>query len=562
MSTTLVTQLQNENDFGKVLTNAYFLNQKKLVKHQIDGYDNFIENKLYEILEEYNSNPKNIIYAEYDKELGKNRYEYHIKFGKIYISKPVVQDDQSILRQMFPNDARLQKLTYSLTIKVDIYHKLVKHGQGGTMEQTEFTPLLGHSIGKIPLMLQSKYCVLSEVSNKTLSDMGEDIYDYGGYFIVNGQEKVVVAQERQAENMVYCFKQGKGQSKFSHKCEIRSVSETNPFNVKNAEVKLTAKEGNIGRTLKVKIQGMRQELPLFVIFRALGIISDKQIVESILYSLSDTEVVAYLELIRPSIDEASQIRDQQTALEYCSKYVILQGGVKPSTFQTSSYKLWQTYTTIIDEFLPHLGKSPVKKAYFLGYMTYRLLHSYLNDDYADRDSFLNKRVDTTGELMAFLFRKHFQKMMREVEQKCKAELMKVTKHGDLASSLGRKIKKSDIESGMKYGLSTGNWGLQSKDNKKGVARMLNRLSYLSFLSDLRKVQAPMNKTLKSQQPRLLHSTQWGRICPAETPEGAPIGIAKHLSMMTVITVASSSEPVRNFLQKFLHSVLVLLEHMV
>ena len=547
MSTSLISEIQNENVFGKIITNAYFEERRKLVKHQIDGFDNFIDNKLYEIFDEYNANPKNIIYADFDKELGKNRYEYHIKFGKIYVSKPIVQDDQSIVRQMFPNDARLQKLTYSLTIKVDIYHKMVINHPSGQSEEREFTPLLMHPIGKIPLMLQSKYCVLSENSNKTLAEMGEDKYDYGGYFIVNGAEKVVVAQERKAENMVFNFQQGKGQSKFSHKCEISSLSETNPFNVKGAEVKLTAKEGTIGRTIKVKIQGMRQELPLFVVFRALGVISDKQIVEFILYSLSDSDVAPYLELIRPSIDEASQIHDEQTALEYCSKYVILQSGIKPSTFQSSAYKLWQTRQIIIEEFLPHLGKNPIKKAYFLGYMTNKLLRSYLNEDYADRDSFLNKRVDTTGELMAFLFRNYFKKMMKEVETKCKAELSNVKRHGDLASSLARKIKKSDIESGMKYGLSTGNWGLQTKENKKGIARMLSRLSYLSFLSDLRKVQAPMSKTMKSQQPRLLHSTQWGRICPAETPEGAPIGIVKNLSLMTVVTVSSSSEPVRAYL---------------
>jgi DNA-directed RNA polymerase II subunit RPB2 len=546
MSTTLISKTQQQNELGKVLTNSYFLDKKKLVKHQLDGFDNFIDTKLYEILEEYNSNPKNVIYADYDKELGKNRLEYHIKFGKIYISKPVVQDDQNILRQMFPNDARLQKLTYSLTVKVDIYHKLVEHQtQGGAPKETQFQPLLNHSIGKIPLMLQSKYCVLNEITNKTLHDLGECEFDYGGYFVVNGNEKVVVAQERKANNMVFCFQQGKGQSKFSHKCEISSDSETTPYNVKNAEVKLTTKEGNIGRTIKVKIQGMRQELPLFVVFRALGLISDKQIIESILYAINDTEVAPYLELLRPSIDEASPIRDEQTALEYCSKYVILQSGIKPMTFQTSSYKLWHTRNMILEEFLPHLGKNPVKKAYFLGYMTYRLLQSYMNDNYADRDSFLNKRVDTTGELMAFLFRTHFKKMMKDVEGKCRIELQK-HRYEDLAGTLGRKIKKSDIESGMKYGLSTGNWGLQSKDNKKGIARMLNRLSYLSFLSDLRKIQAPMDKTLKSDVPRRLHSTQWGRIDPAETPEGAPVGIVKNMALTCVVTVASSSAPVRNY----------------
>jgi DNA-directed RNA polymerase II subunit RPB2 len=546
MATTLVSQIQNKNSNGKIISNSYFSDKRRIVRHQIDGFDNFIDNKIYEILDEYNSNPKNVIYADYDKDLERNKLEYHIKFGKIYISRPIIQDDQSSIRQMFPNDARLQKLTYSLTLKVDIYHKLVEYQSNGQPKETEFTPLLAHQLGKIPLMLQSKYCVLNDTSNETLTDMGEDKFDYGGYFIVNGNEKVIVAQERQAENIVYCFHQGKTQNKFSHKCEIRSVCENSPYNVKNAEVKLTAKDITSGKTIKVKIQGMRQELPLFVVFRALGVISDKQIVNSILYNLDDSEVAPYFELLRPSIEEASQIRDQQTALEYCSKYVILQTGIKQSTFQSSIYKISQTRTSIIEEFLPHLGNSAFKKSIFLGYMTFRLLQSYLSNDYADRDSFLNKRVDTTGENMASLFRTNFKKMMRDVEHKCRQELQR-HRFDEIASTLHRKIKKSDIESGMKYGLSTGNWGLQSKDNKKGIARMLNRLSYLSFLSDMRKVQAPMKTTMKNQQPRLLHSTQWGRICPAETPEGAPVGIVKNLAMLTVITIASSTQPIREFI---------------
>jgi DNA-directed RNA polymerase II subunit RPB2 len=546
MATTLVSKIQNKYSNGKIISNSYFSDKRRIVRHQIDGFDNFIDNKIYEILDEYNSNPKNVIYADYDKELERNKLEYHIKFGKIYISRPIIQDDQSSIRQMFPNDARLQKLTYSLTLKVDIYHKLVEYQSNGQPKETEFTPLLAHQLGKIPLMLQSKYCVLNDTSNETITEMGEDKYDYGGYFIVNGNEKVIVAQERQAENIVYCFHQGKTQNKFSHKCEIRSVSENSPYNIKNAEVKLTAKDITSGKTIKVKIQGMRQELPLFVVFRALGVISDKQIVNSILYNLDDAEVAPYFELLRPSIEEASQIRDQQTALEYCSKYVILQTGIKQSTFQSSIYKISQTRTSIIEEFLPHLGNSAFKKSIFLGYMTFRLLQSYLNNDYADRDSFLNKRVDTTGEKMADLFRINFKKMMRDVEHKCRQELQR-HRFDEIASTLHRKIKKSDIESGMKYGLSTGNWGLQSKDNKKGIARMLNRLSYLSFLSDMRKVQAPMKTTMKNQQPRLLHSTQWGRICPAETPEGAPVGIVKNLAMLTVITIASSTQPIREFI---------------
>jgi len=548
MSKTLISSLEKGDNIGKNIINSYFLDQKNLVRHQIESYDNFLDNKIYEIFHEYNSNPKNIIYSDFDRDLGKNKYEYHIKFDNVTISKPIIQDNQNIKRQMFPNDARLQNLPYSVVVKVDVYHKLVEIQSDGSEQCKEFEPLKQHTIGKIPLMLQSKYCVLSEQTGKTRSEMGECEYDYGGYFIVNGNEKVVIFQERKAENQVFCFAQGKGQTKFSHKCEISSSDEANPYNVKNVEVKLTAKEGNLGKTVKVKIQGMRQELPLFVIFRCLGIVSDKQIMEYIFYNLDLEDNVTLMEMLRPSIREAEPIQDEQTALEYASKYITLSPSVKPTNFQKDEYKLWYVKNMILDELLPHLGKDAKKKAYFLGYMVYRLLYSVVTDVYSERDSFLNKRVDTTGDLMSYLFRTNFKRMMKDVEQDCRKELGK-KRFDDLASGLSKKIKKNQIESGMKYALSTGNWGLQNKETKKGIAQVLSRLSYLSFISHLRRMSAPMSKTLKSVDPRVLHGTQWGVVCPFETPEGQPIGLSKNLALMSQVTIGHSTEPIRYFLRK-------------
>ena len=547
MSQTLVHSIENGDSLAKNVINSYFENKRVLVQHQLDSFNHFIDHKIPEILEEYNASNKNIIYAEYDKDLEKHRLEYQIKFGKIYISKPVLQENQTIVRQMFPNDARMQNLNYCSALKVDIYHKLIEYiGSEGIRRETEFTPLREHPIGKIPIMLQSKYCVLSDVSNKTRSAMGECNYDYGGYFIINGNEKVIIMQERKADNMLLFFKLGKGASKYSHRCEISSVNESNPFAVKNTEIKLTAKEGNIGRTFKVKIQGMRQELPLFVVFRALGIISDKEICETILYNLSNDDSQIYLEYLRASMEESAPIQSMQTALEYASKYVIISTSQK--TFQNNKYKLWYTQDIIRDEFLPHVGRDMKKKGFFLGYMVNKLIFSILNDQYDDRDSFMNKRVDTSGELLAYLFRANFRKMMRDVENHARTELQKNRKD-DLASGLSKKIKKATIESGINYGLSTGNWGLKNQKNRKGIAQVLNRLSYLGFLSHLRRVQAPFNKTLKNTDPRRLHNTQWGIICPAETPEGQSIGVVKNLSLGANVTLPQSSFPVRSLLQE-------------
>ena len=550
MSSTLVSSIESKNNIGRNITDVFFKNKDVLVKHHIDSYNNFIDIKLNEIFEEYNTSKRNNIQTEFDKEINDYRLSYIIKIGKVYISKPALQENQTITRQMYPNDARLQNLTYSSQIKVDIYHKMIeKIGNSGETKETEFTPLLKHPIGKIPVMLQSKYCVLSDISNLTRSEMGECIYDYGGYFIVNGNEKVIIMQEKKAENIVFVFKQSKGANKFSHKCEISSVSENNPYSQKNTEVKLTSKEGTTGRTIKVKIQGFRQEIPLFVVFRCLDIISDRDICEIICNNFNDEISKKYLQYLRPSIEESAQLQSRLISLEYASKYLIVSSSQK--WFLANTQKLHYTQDIIKSELLPHVGDNLKKKAIFLGHMVKKLLDAIMDDKYDDRDSFLNKRVDTSGELLAYLFRANFRKMMRDVETTAKNELSK-RRFDDLSSGLSKKIKKSTIESGLKYALSTGNWGLKNQNiPKKGIAQVLNRLSYLSFLSHLRKLQAPIDrtKTNKNTAPRKLHNTQWGIICPAETPEGQPVGMVKNIALSTYITNTHSSIPIRTYLQE-------------
>ena len=463
MSSTLVNDIESKNNLGRSITDLFFKDKNVLVKHHLDSFNNFIDTKLNEIFEEYNISKKNSVQTEFDKDINDYRLSYNIKFGNVYLSKPALQENQTIIRQMYPNVARLQNLTYSSQIKVDIYHKLIERvGENGTVKETEFAPLLKHPIGKV-IMLNSKYCILSDISNMTKSDMGECMYDYGGYFIVNGNEKVIIMQERKAENMVFVFKQSKGANKFSHKCEISSVSENNPYSVKNTEVKLTSKEGTIGRTLKVKLQGFRQEIPLFILFRCLDVISDKSICELICGNLDEENSKKYLQFLRPSIEESTQIQSRLVALEYASKYLIVSSSQK--WFLANTQKLHYTQDILRSELLPHVGNNLKKKALFLGYMVKKLLDAIIDDKYDDRDSFINKRVDTSGELLAFLFRTNFRKMMRDVETNAKNELGK-RRFDDLSNGLSKKIKKSTIESGLKYGLSTGNWGLKNQNIQK------------------------------------------------------------------------------------------------
>lgn len=550
MSLTLLTQKNIDEDIGKAVCEAYFKDKKVLVQHHINSFNYFLSHQIQQVLDEYNKNPKNVIYWEYDRVHEKFLYEYHIKFGpEIYLSKPVIHENQRIMRPMFPIDARDQNLTYASVLKVDVYHKLIMHSpDDDTFEEKEYPPLLKHTIGVIPIMLNSDLCLLSEVSNKTKGELGECIYDEGGYFIVNGNEKVIIMQEKKAENKVYVFKQGKGASKYQHIAEISSSHENSPFQIKNVEVRLTADDVAVGAgTIKIKMPHMRQEIPLFIIFRALGVISDQDICEMVLYNLHKEGIDEDLEFLRPSMEEASNITTQKMALEYISKIVIV--GANTRQFYSSSHKLWYCQDVLREDFLPHVGLDFRKKAIYLGYMVNTLLIAIKKDEYDNRDSFLNKRVETSGQLMAQLFRANFVKLMKDVDSASRKDLKRKS-FEDLANGLGKKIKKSFIESGLKHGLSTGDWGVKSQFNRKGVCQMLNRLSNLSTLSNLRRLNAMISKTYKNSEPRKLNASQWFGICPAETPEGQNVGTTKNMALLANFTIPSSSVPVRGFLMEF------------
>ena len=172
-------------------------------------------------------------------------------------------------------------------------------------------------------MLQSKYCVLSEKTNLTKSDLGECENDFGGYFIINGSEKVLVSQEKVAENKVYVFKNSKNSSKFSHSAEIKSITPDKFTPSKNISVKLTNKTATYGKTIKVSIPHVRQEIPLFIVFRALGIESDKEIIEHIVYETKSEDSHKIMSLLRNSLEESLNVQTQEIALEYISKYTTM-----------------------------------------------------------------------------------------------------------------------------------------------------------------------------------------------------------------------------------------------
>lgn len=522
----------------------------QLVKHLIDSYNDFILTKLDNIIEGFN--PIEVFY-EYVSDYEKFKYVIEIDMKNPIISKPIIYENDGSTKIMTPMDARNRNFTYAAPLSIDmsITCKTLNIQTGDYL--IEKKNMNNINIGKLPVMVNSQYCILKIQEN--IKD--ECNYDYGGYFIINGNEKVVISQDRIAENKTFVFLNNKV-SVYSHNAEIRSIQD-NKFSVpKTTSLKLSSKPNQYGRYIRVNIHHIKYDIPLFVLFRALGIESDKDIVKYIVYDVSgnDEEANMLMENLVGSIEEANNVICQRDALEYLSKYLNING--YPKEYLNNKTKRFEIINNVLTkEFLPHVGASFEKKALYLGYMTNKLLKCFLGIiPYDDRDSYINKRVDTPGILMANLFRQYYGKVIKDMKNMIAKEIHTTinrtpTKLINIINkiNISKMVKSTIIESGLKYGLATGNWGIKNNKTKQGVAQVLNRLTFKSMISHLRRINTPIEKTGKLVQPRKLHSTQFGIICPSETPEGISVGLVKNLSIIASVTISSSSINVRDLIER-------------
>ena len=524
-----------------------FENENRLVEHHIDSFNHLILEDLPKIIKEDDFQIK--IYSKWSDILKKHTQIYCVNFENFYISNPMIDENNGTSKRMFPNDARLRNMTYESPFYIDITHKYIEiNEKTGKEEVTNYKPLNKELCGAIPIMIRSKFCVLSEENNKTRSEMGECEYDKGGYFIVKGGEKVIISQERKCENKIYCFEQKNSQSKYSHESEILSINSENNYTLLT-KVRLTSKEGKIGKTIKVSIRSIQIDIPLFILFRALGVIDDKSIISYIVGNI-DTTQSSILDMLKGSIEEGCAIQTQELAILYISKHMT---GVRTDAMQKNNNIIKYTLRKLKSMLLPHLGDNLKKKAYFVGYMTNKLLKTYFGVlRYDDRDSFLNKKVETSGELLSQLFRLNFSNFINDI----KTNLEKDVRAGrikECGNNLSKKIKPNDIKTKINYALLTGNWGSGSNNYhkmKKGVAQLLPRLTYLGTLSTLRRVVAPIDRKGKQPEPRKLHTTQWGKLCPFETPEGGAVGIVKNIALMAHITIPSNPQIIYSCLEEY------------
>ncbi|GLC54541.1 hypothetical protein PLESTB_000877700 [Pleodorina starrii] len=404
-------------------------------------------------------------------------------------------------------------------------------------------------IGHVPVMVRSKYCVLRDPSFMTAN---ECMHDYGGYCIVNGNEKVIISQDRITANKPFVFLSTKG-AVYSHVAEVRSMADDHFGVPKITTIKLSAKPNQHGRYIKANIHHIKHDIPLFVLFRALGLESDRVIIEAILGGEAiDPANSKLVEALIGSADDASGLVDcQREALEYLARYLNMNG--HPREFMADrQYRMDVLRGMLERDLLPHVGPSLEKKALYLAIMVKKLLCCFLGQEpLDDRDSYVNKRVDTPGILLGNLFRQYYGKLVKDMRNM----LQKEVASGSWRASnrllnvvskvnVNKVIKSTIIWLGLKYALATGNWGVKSKKTKQGVAQLLNRMTYTATLSHLRRISTPIEKSGKIIQPRKLHATQWGVVCPCETPEGAAVGLVKNLALMAGITNTTSSVPGR------------------
>jgi DNA-directed RNA polymerase II subunit RPB2 len=472
-----------------------------------------------------------------------HEYEITLEFERISIRKPTIFENNGAIHPMMPNDARLRNLTYASPLNVDVKvtTTFVDNTRNGIRE-SRVRVFPNVHLGKIPVMVGSKYCLLHDQRHIAPNELGECPEDLGGYFIIQGGERALISMERMSENRPFVFRNGRGNARDAEVVEIKCIGPDNDQVPKSNAVKIVYHpKNNLVTMLKATVPRIKTDIPLWILFRALGMTSDKSIYELILGSDGDP---IFDNIIEETIREAEGIQTKTEAIEWLSQYI--------NTWSVKTQKPAIVADIVAEELFPHIGGADVayEKACFLAHMTRKVLwvHSKrLPPD--DRDSYPNKRVDIPGFLLADLFRKTYNnRMVKDM----KASLSKEIHNGSWKATgnwseiininnINKIIKSTILDICLKSSLATGNFGNGKigGPSKIGVSQVLNRLNFGSAISHLRRISTPIEKTGKLIAPRKLHNTQWGYICPCETPEGHGVGVIKNMASTTHVSIFSS-----------------------
>jgi DNA-directed RNA polymerase subunit B len=484
---------------ARTVVESYFKNNS-FVESIISSYNHFLDIDLEKIvIDEGEVEPTIIPY---------NLEEFKIKFGKIRIGKPIFVEADGSYRELLPSEARIRKLTYSSPIYCDVSPIV----NGVVPKPTEVL------IGQIPILLKSKYCYLNGKSREELISLGEDPDDMGGYFIVNGNEKVVVNIEDLAQNN---FLVSYDAVKKSYIGKI--FSESGPYRI---PVSIEDKKDSLLYISFTRIS----KVPLVLVLKALGLTKDEEIINAISKKRTFDSVLY-------NIYEYSEITDSEEAMDALAK--------SAGIMQSKEIRL-QRIQTLVDQFLlPHIGRTPesrLSKAYNIAkYVEKFLLVKENVLDVDDKDHYMNKRIKSVGESMSDLFRFNFRLLIRDMLY----NFQRIVKRGKLPP-VNTIIRDKLLTARIYSSMATGTW----VGDRRGVSQRLQRWNFLETISHLQRVISPLSSSQENFDARALHPTHLGRLCPIETPEGTNIGLRKNLALMTLVSSHVEEEPILSNLASF------------
>jgi DNA-directed RNA polymerase beta subunit/intein/homing endonuclease len=529
---------------------------KGFVHHQTESFDEFVNVGIHKIITE---EPEICITTKGSK--GTVSYsKYRVSFSNVYVPKPTVTEDTRVLRSFYPSEARQRDLTYDSPIYATVTETLEIDGK-----EPEVTEHVRVVLGRIPIMLRSSNCYLTNMTPAERISAGECEHDQGGYFVIKGKERVLISQLRGVYNIPLVIEQRSG-DKYRFCCDMRSMSEETGHSVL-----VSAMIGSDDRTLCFSLPYIKDPIPMGIVFKAMGYSSDQ--FSDLIGTPKGAE--KYIRLISNDsffVDEQGDpfdtfvLENQQIVANSLNVDETSADGKKKimvrlkEMWKTENLEHWKKIATrnnalrfigqrtnhpikegerkdyaeqVVDcEIFPHMGvtSSTRDKAYLLGHMVNKLLSTSLEHRKPDdRDNYINKRVESPGVLCHELFRQLFKKYVGTIV----ATIEKKKQLPDVMSIIPR---LTDITKGFNHCFGTGNWGVPKNSYvRAGVAQILSRLSYGATLSNLRRVSIPVGKESKNAAIRQINPSQIMYICPVETPEGAPVGIVLNLSLLTRIS---------------------------
>ena len=489
-----------------------FLRVKGLVKQHVDSYDYFLDVELKKIV-----NANALIVSETDN-------KKWLRFTDIRVGRPTRVEDARqghVETQVTPNECRLRDMTYAAPIYVDFMYPR----QSGNVRKTDVI------IGRMPMMLRSAKCVLNGRSESEMAWLNECAIDPGGYFIVRGQEKVILVQEQLSKNRVIVE---------SMKGIVQASVTSHTANVKTKTYVLYKKN-----YIYLKHNSLSEDIPVAIVLRAMGVPSDHEIL-----LLTAGSFGKYQDEFAPNLELAAMegIYTQEQALEYVA------ARLKPERYgdryrrqeRTPKQQALEKLAATIIPHVPVEGMNFRPKALYIAFMTRRVLMAIHEPKLVDdRDYLGNKRLELAGQMLALLF----EDLFKDVTKQIKLNMDKVLKKPNPTQEFDpiRIVESGEarITSGMERAISTGNWTLKRfRMDRAGVTHVLSRLSYISALGMMTRITSQFEKTRKVSGPRALQTSQFGMLCPSDTPEGEACGLVKNLALMTHITTADDEAAVK------------------